>query len=66
MTEKTHKGMIRDWVQRPCESGLGYYIHGVADGHPEFHDKIISTSYVVAREAYEIETRNSRYTLEPL
>lgn len=67
MTEKPHKGSIKDWSKLRCtDKGLGYIILGEFVDHPEFAGaKDGHTSYVVAHDEAtgEIETRNSRYTL---
>ena len=53
------------WEERPCDPslGLGYYVTGYPWGHPDFTGWI-RTSYVVKRTGNEIETNNSRYTLQ--
>jgi len=62
--EKPHKGTITNWVinnltDRPTVNGNVY-------GHPEFPDGFhITTSYIVNMKNGVLETRNSRYTLEP-
>lgn len=67
MSAKEHKGEIADWCFRPSLGGLGYYVEGVARGHPEYDGQRIHTSFVVKHKEksgeIEIETRNSRYTL---
>lgn len=65
-SEKPHKGIITNWFTLPVGSvGLGYVICGHVEGHPEWGNGGIRTSYVIAHDAAtgEIETRNSRYTL---
>jgi len=63
--EKPHKGTINLWRKLPTFRGigLGYYVGGISDGHPDFNGGPIYTSYVVKNVGGEIETRNSRYTL---
>jgi hypothetical protein len=64
VSEKPHKGVIRDWIRLPfVEHGLGYCILGTPGDQPDY---TIRTSYVVAHdeETGEVETRNSRYTLK--
>jgi hypothetical protein len=68
---KPHKGIIKNWskheLKGPEEKGLGYLIVGTCVNHPRFgYSKFFHTSYVVEHneETGEIETRNSRYTLE--
>ncbi len=60
---KPHRGSLGRWRRMECENGLGYYIVGIFIGHPSFTGEYGHTSYVVAHEGDEIETRNSRYTL---
>lgn len=62
--EKPHKGTIRHWEKHPCRDGLGYCVYGVVKGHPQWGEGFIRTSFVVKRDGNEIETNNSRYTLE--
>ena len=65
MTGKPHRGSLENWRRMECgvDQGLGYYIVGIFMGHPSFTGEYGHTSYVVAHEGDEIETRNSRYTL---
>lgn len=72
---KPHKGKIMHAQQVYCgPHGLGYLYAGTFGDHPEFAGKRGHTSYVVkddcdiprhATDGYEIETRNSRYTVVP-
>lgn len=67
---KPHKGVLTNWYpvysHQPTEEHLGFYIMGVFHGHPRFHGKSGHTSMVVAvhAEINEVETLNSRYSLE--
>lgn len=65
---KPHLGKIKSWFKRETdpESGLGYQIIGMFVDHPDFKGEVGHTSYVVSHDETtgEIETRNSRYTLE--
>ncbi len=64
MSNKPHKGGIKNWFKSECDSGLGYLIRGQFTDHPEFKGMPDGhTSYVVKRDGNEIETKNSRYTL---
>lgn len=65
MTDKPFKGTIDDWYMVPCppKYGLGYYVKGISIDHPEFAGQHMFTSYVVAHEGNQIETRNSIYLL---
>lgn len=62
---KPHKGSISDWYKLPTSRGLGYYIMGQFQDHPDFGKKFTNTSWVEKHDLKtgEIETRNSRYTL---
>ena len=60
--DKSHRGELHNWRRMECENGLGYFV-GTFMGHPVFTGEHGHTSYVVAHEGDEIETRNSRYTL---
>ena len=62
---KPHKGPIANWFKLPTAQGLGYYIMGEFQDHPEFGRKFTNTSWVEKHdtESGEIETRNSCYTL---
>lgn len=64
--EKPHKGTLVDWTVGRCANGLGVYIVGVFHGHPQFHGHAGHTSALVKLrpEINEVETLNSRYTLE--
>jgi len=63
--EKPHKGTIINWYKQEYSEdlGLGYVIRGISLDHPDFGPGAMRTSWVVAHEGNEIETRNSRYTL---
>lgn len=61
--DKPHLGAIENWGKAECKSGLGYYIVGLFVNHPQFEGSVGHTSYIIAHEGDEIETRNSRYTL---
>ena len=72
---KPHKGRIFVHKEWPCPGyGLGYaYICTFVD-HPEFSGKTGNTSWVIKddrdlprhkNDGYEIETKNSRYTVVP-
>lgn len=76
MARKPHKGRISVTGEFPTPGlGLGYlYLCKFLD-HPEFGGERGHTSYIVRDErdvprhlndSYEIETRNSRYTVVPL
>lgn len=57
--EKPHKGKILG-AQR-----FGHAVFGEAQGHPDFEDgTVILTSSVIKVDGNEVETRNSRYTVE--
>lgn len=66
MGMKPHKGKIKGWSKLKVAGaeGLGYLIVGQFVDHPEFAHMSGHTSWVVKHEGAEIETRNSRYTLE--
>lgn len=57
--DKLHRGIIKGWVKLPCSEGLGYVVYGCTSRHD-----FIRTSFVVKHEGNQIETNNSRYTLE--
>lgn len=64
---KPHKGSINNWTKKLIpksegDYGLQFKIVGVPIDHPQYQ-WALQTSYVVAQEGNEIETRNSRYTL---
>ncbi len=63
--DKPHKGNISGWSKVECSHGLGYYIMGWFENHPDFSPKYTNTSWVEKHdtETGEIETRNSRYRL---
>lgn len=67
---KPHKGTLVQWkpvyTMLATEEHLGYYIVGVFHGHPQFHGRAGHTSMIVAvrPEINEVETLNSRYSLE--
>lgn len=65
MSDKPHYGKISGWTKCPARSGLGFYIEGDFEDHPNFKGRFAHTSYVVAHDEKtgEIETKNSRYTL---
>jgi hypothetical protein len=65
MSDKPHKGEITNWFKLPASHGLGYYIVGQFQNHPEFGQKFTNTSWVERHdlETGEIETRNSMYRL---
>lgn len=65
MTEKPHKGRIKDWFKYECDAKGGYIIRGRFVDHPEFAGLAGHTSLVLSHDEAtgEIETRNSRYTL---
>ena len=57
--EKLHKGKILK-AQR-----FGDVVIGEAHGHPDFEDgMVIRTSQIIKVEGNEVETLNSRYTVE--
>ena len=66
---KPHKGTILNYrkikVSEPTDEHLGFVVWGLPHGHPEFVNWI-RTSLVVKEypEINEIETLNSRYSLE--
>jgi hypothetical protein len=61
---KPHMGSIERWWECPVTSrGLGYIICGHLVDRPGYRGGEGHTSWVVAREGDEVETRNSRYTL---
>lgn len=61
---KPHLGRIDFQAEWPTPGlGLGYRVCGRFLDHPRFGGETGMTSYVVAREGEEIETRNSRYTV---
>ena len=61
--DKPHKGSIKNWSKIETDNGLGFYIKGIFVDHPSLTDGYSQTSWVVAQDGNEIETRNSRYTL---
>lgn len=68
---KPHKGRLRFWRKKAAPTwftdrsdNLGYYICGTFVDHPTFKGKTGYTSLVVCQEGDEIETLNTRYTLE--
>ncbi len=64
--EKPHKGRIRNYYkyEHPNAEGLGYiYMCDWVD-HPVFHGSKRHTSWIIKDDGKEIETRNSRYTLD--
>lgn len=63
MSEKPHKGRIRNWFKLPI--GDDYIVCGRFMDHPEFASYNGHTSKVLHFDEAtgEIETRNSRYTL---
>lgn len=75
MTEKPHNGFIINWTKvkmpppLPMDCGLGFCVHGEFLSHPTgLRGMTSSTSRVLAfapgdHDTYDIETRNSRYTL---
>lgn len=62
---KPHRGTLKNWHRREAFGG-GYVIVGISHGHPDWHGHLIHTSGIVAErpEINEVETRNSRYSLE--
>jgi hypothetical protein len=68
VSTKPHKGTITDWWKCPCDrpNTLGYCIAGTFKDHPQFAGYDGYTSWVVKHDEAtgEVETRNSRYTLE--
>lgn len=65
---KPYKGKITDWRKFECSGGLGFFIVGAFQEHPEIEKgRTTNTSYVVkwteTHSGVEIETRNSRYFL---
>ena len=67
MADKPHRGTIKNWCRVGTSTGgLGYYIQGTIAGHSTLPDGLINTWNVLKHEGNEIETRNSRYTLEPV
>jgi hypothetical protein len=65
MSNKPHKGTFRFWKKNPCQQGLGFYLTGYFEDHPEFKNMYGWTSYVVVfdEENKIVETKNSIYTL---
>lgn len=76
--EKPHKGTIYNWFRVPFDKaetenyykedvGLGYIIRGTFRDHPHFAGQFGHTSWIMRHDEKtgEIETRNSRYTLDP-
>jgi hypothetical protein len=74
---KPHNGTIRNWYRAHFDKaetenyykedvGLGYMIRGKFLDHPYYAGQFGHTSWVMSfdEETGEIETRNSRYTLE--
>lgn len=64
---KPHRGTIKNWARSESWSHPGrYVIVGVSHGHPEFHGGPIRTSLIEVErpEINEVETLNSRYSLE--
>lgn len=71
MTEKPHRGIIKDWqkIYTYGDDGEvdGFVIAGVSVGHERFDGRCMRTSQVVAHAGDAIETLNSRYSLgDPL
>lgn len=73
--EKPYRGRIKNWTKVPCDDGgrgLGYLIIGDFIDHPDYKSDDSwdrawwRTSWVVKHDTAtgEIETNNSRYTLE--
>ena len=65
-TAKPFKGEIRDWYRVPCDRGVGFYVMGAFQDHPDAPAGTFSnTSYVVKHDPKtgDIETKNSRYRL---
>lgn len=76
---KPHKGVIIDWRRvamtpeqieyyknKGEDTGLNYYIKGTCVNHPNYgYGPMFRTSWIMSHdeETGEIETRNSRYTL---
>jgi hypothetical protein len=62
---KPHMGRIEGWrkFHPPGCRGLGYLIEGESLDHPYYKGEGFHTSWVVAVDGAEVETRNSRYTL---
>lgn len=67
MTEKPHKGRIEQWEKVTYtfpEEPARTLVWGLFVDHPEWMENSYGhTSYIVAQDGNEIETRNSRYTL---
>ncbi len=51
MESKPHNGDIKDWVKLPCSHGLGYYIVGEFQDHPDCGRKTTNTSWVEKHDA---------------
>lgn len=62
--EKPHRGTIYDVYKIPCSGGLGYALGCTFKDHPVFAGQRGHTSYIVKNDGNEVETRNSRYTIE--
>ncbi len=72
---KPYKGRITDVVKIPCgDLGLGYVLGCTFVDHPQFRGERGHTSYIVydgsefprhRNDGYEVETRNSSYTVVP-
>lgn len=79
MADKPHKGTIKNWFpyyfdRKETEEyykepvGLGFLIRGTFVDHPQFgFARGSHTSWIMSHDEKtgEIETRNSRYTLDP-
>lgn len=60
---KPHKGFIYNWRFIPIQNRYGCVIYGRVVGHPQFTGPI-RTSLVLNVIENEVETLNSRYTLQ--
>jgi len=65
VTDKPHRGRIKDWVFIRPRGSRHEIVVGKFLDHPTVgkHGGYSATSDIVARDGSEIETRNSRYTL---
>ena len=60
---KPHNGRIEDWTRVPCDHGAGFFVVGRFVDHYRLAGLEGHTSWAVALEGDQLETRNSRYTL---
>lgn len=58
---KPHKGTIDNW--RIIPAGDRLIVAGKFVDHPQFAGMYGHTSWIVDVDGFEVETRNSRYTL---